>query len=92
MPLSKEMEQILKETQEQLRRAYERETVIFMSKITTLEVTINQQNIKIKKLEEQIKNADKTKPPESFPYTHPIRPISTYNWAEGKKVENDANI
>ena len=76
------MKQVLEDAQEQLRRVYERETVRYTVKISTLGVTINQQNIKIKKLEKQIKelkkDADKTKTPEAFPYTYPIRDIPAY--------------
>jgi len=43
------------EALEQLRAAYEQEKIQFTTKISTLEVSVNQQSIKIKLLEEQIK-------------------------------------
>jgi len=43
------------EALEQLRAAYEQEKIQFTIKISTLEVSVNQQSIKIKLLEEQIK-------------------------------------
>ena len=43
------------EALEQLRAAYEHEKIVLTAHISTLEVTVSQQAIKIKKLEEQIK-------------------------------------
>ena len=43
------------EALEQLRAAYEHEKIVLTAHISTLEVTVGQQAIKIKKLEEQIK-------------------------------------
>jgi hypothetical protein len=54
MPLSKEIKQVLDDSQEYLRKAYERETIGYTSKISSLEIVINSQKIKIRKLEEQI--------------------------------------
>ena len=43
------------EALEQLRAAYEHEKIVLTAHVSTLEVTVGQQTIKIKKLEEQIK-------------------------------------
>tara|TARA_B100000949_G_C14136625_1_gene388909 strand:- start:69 stop:254 length:186 start_codon:yes stop_codon:yes gene_type:complete len=43
------------EAVEQLRAAYEHEKIVLTTKISTLEVSISQQSIKIKSLEEQLK-------------------------------------
>ena len=83
MSLSEEIKQILEDTQEQLNQIYEREIIGYTTKISTLEVAIGQQSIKIKKLEEQIeqlkKDISQTDISEAYPYTHPIRPIFAYS-------------
>ena len=43
------------EALEQLRTAYEQEKIVLTSHISTLQVSVNQQSIKIKQLEEQLK-------------------------------------
>ena len=42
------------EALEQLREAYEHEKIVLTSQISTLQLSVNQQSIKIKKLEEQL--------------------------------------
>jgi len=94
MSLSEEIKQIIEDTQEQLKQVYEREIIGYTAKISTLEVAVGQQSIKIKKLEEQIEQLKKdinqnvtaiaktatTDTPESYPYTHPIRPIFAHGF------------
>ena len=43
------------EALEQLRAAYEHEKIVLTARISTLEVTVGQQTIKIQKLEEELK-------------------------------------
>ena len=43
------------EAVEQIRAAHEHEKIVLTTKISTLEVSISQQSIKIKSLEEQLK-------------------------------------
>ena len=49
------------EALEQLRKAYEHEKIVLTSHISTLEVSVGQQSIKIKKLEEQLETLQKIK-------------------------------
>ena len=75
------------EALEKLRGAYKREKVQLTVKISTLEVTISQQNIQIIQFKKEIEKL-KTNSPEPFPYTHPVRNISAYS--KSKRSEPNA--
>jgi len=49
------------EALEQLRAAYEHEKIVLTAHISTLEVTVGQQSIQVKRLEEQVKTLQQIK-------------------------------
>ena len=49
------------EALEQLRAAYEHEKIVLIAQISTLQVSVGQQSIKIKRLEEQLETFQQIK-------------------------------